>query len=87
MKRYTYYEPLPNRWLVAGICINHKGREFHFFRLKLPSWGYGYDIRRDGEYWGQRALLYHGHRGFRIQWLFKPQSEISMTPHASGVEQ
>ena len=67
---------------------------FHYFRfeaddrniyqgflLKLPSWGYGPDIRMDAMRWGQRMLCWHGRDGFSMAWYFPPESPNSVTPN------
>ena len=75
MKRYPRYT------LVDTSKVFHyfkrpdnDGEWIDCFYLKLPFFGMGYSICEDVERWGQRILWWHGRRGFRLAWYFKPEA-------------
>lgn len=80
------------KWFGYWPCVwngdidRHRCAITHDFGfLRLPSWGYAYDISYDGQRWGQRVLLWHGRKGFRLGWYFPLESPISVTPDTSGL--
>lgn len=67
--RFPWYES------VFGTAIHEykdqRGtHEARVIWLRLPSWGFGFDLSWDQERWGQRVLVYHGHRGLSLHWRF-----------------
>lgn len=77
----TRYErvPTPGSFQLGVINTDVPEKAAHFFLLRLPSFGYGYDISSDRLRWGQRVLMYHGRKGLSVKWLFAPQSETAAT--------
>jgi hypothetical protein len=75
------------RWFHYFSVQDWKDGEYYdAFMLRLPSWGYGYDICMDEERWGQRVLKWRGKRGFSMGWSFLPQDVRSITPDVSGCD-
>lgn len=67
--------PIPDRAFVCGVIEGPQDEfgvpeESYFFTLRLPSYGYMYDIVRDRDRWAQRVLVYHGKYGFSIRPRF-----------------
>lgn len=50
-----------------GYAVLHE-----FAYLRLPSWGMLCDISMDEDRWGQRVLIWHGRKGFRMGAYFPP---------------
>lgn len=89
MKRYCKGQPIdfpPSRWFHYFSREDWNGEWYDGFLLRLPSWGYGWDIRWDAQRWGQRVLHWHGKRSFSIIWDFPPESPISVTPDIHGLD-
>lgn len=76
MKRYpkgTLIEFPASRWFHYFSVQDWKDDQWYdAFFLRLPSWGFGYDMTMDEERWGQRVLRWHGKRGFSMGWSFPP---------------
>ncbi len=73
--RIKRWHPIPDRVFVCGVmegAVDEFGvtEETFFFALRLPSYGYMYDITRDQDRWAQRVLWYHGKHGFSIMPRF-----------------
>lgn len=80
MKKYKRFEPIEfkaSTWFHYFSREDKDGEWYDGFLLRLPSWGFGYDVRRDGSHWGQRVLRWHGKNGFSVGWDFPPIDETS----------
>ncbi|HEY2002157.1 MAG TPA: hypothetical protein VGG80_07550 [Acidobacteriaceae bacterium] len=70
MSRRSFF----GRRLECAVMECSCGLQERVIRVRLPSYGIGYEINTDTERWGQRVLCYHGHSGFSIQWWFEPMT-------------
>lgn len=69
LKRFEQ-APEPKLFQFGTWAFDEPEHAAHFVIVRLPSFGVGYDLSRDENRWGQRALLYHGRKGFSLIWLF-----------------
>lgn len=63
------WEAIPERWFVCGTIEHHKGGEYYFAVLRLPSYQFMNSLVYDAPRWHQLALMFHGLYGFKFEWL------------------
>jgi hypothetical protein len=61
-----------SRWIGIAKVEDHDGQWYECYWLKLPSYGWHYQINYDVERWSQLVWFWHGKHGFRAFWLDLP---------------
>jgi hypothetical protein len=58
-----------SRWIGIAKVEARDGQWYECYWLKLPSYGYRYQVYIDGDVWSQLVLFWHGRDGFRSLWI------------------